>query len=100
MKLVYPFGIWYSWLIYSFSGLSGTDLMMADLEALKLYINYLRHASQVWFMPLPEVYDHERVAYYFSCRPHVLVFRMVEVFEIIPLYYLLAMLFEYVDRTL
>ena len=58
------------------------DLLLADLEALKVYVNYLRHASQVWSMPLPEVYDPQRVANYFSCRPHVLMFRMLEVFEI------------------
>lgn len=60
------------------------DLLMADLEALKVYANYLRSASQLWSTPLPEVYEPQRVADYFSCRPHVLVFRMLEVFEIIP----------------
>lgn len=57
---------------------------MADLEALKVYVDYLRHVSQAWSMPLPEVYDPQRVALYFSCRPHVLVFRMLEVLEIVP----------------
>lgn len=60
------------------------DLLMADLEALKVYANYLRHVSQVLSMPLPEVYDQQRVAIYFSCRPHVLMFRMLEVLEMLP----------------
>lgn len=61
-------------------GLSGVDLLMSDLEALKSYVNYLRHASQIWFMPLPESYDPQKVADYFSCRPHILAFRFSEVF--------------------
>lgn len=56
------------------------DLLVADLEAMKLYASYLQHASQIWYMPLPEVYDLQQVADYFSCRPHVLVLRILEVF--------------------
>ncbi|KAL0918445.1 hypothetical protein M5K25_010454 [Dendrobium thyrsiflorum] len=60
-------------------GLSGLDILMADLEALKAYADYIQHLFQVWTMPLPEFYDPEKVEDYFSCRPHVLMFRILEV---------------------
>nr|XP_009392279.1 PREDICTED: uncharacterized protein LOC103978270 [Musa acuminata subsp. malaccensis] len=61
-------------------GLSGLDLMMADFEALKVYANHLQDTCKVLFMPLPEIYDPEKVELYFSCRPHILAFRITEVF--------------------
>ncbi|WOL12957.1 hypothetical protein Cni_G21726 [Canna indica] len=61
-------------------GLSGLDLMKADFEALKVYANRFQDTYKFLFMPLPEVYDPEKVALYFSFRPHILAFRVTEVF--------------------
>ncbi|XP_042437489.1 uncharacterized protein slr1919-like [Zingiber officinale] len=61
-------------------GLSSLDLLMADLEALKVYANYFQDTFKIFVMPLPEVYDPEKVALYFSLRPHILAFRIAEVF--------------------
>ncbi|XP_020112748.1 uncharacterized protein LOC109727189 isoform X3 [Ananas comosus] len=63
------------------SGLSCVDLMMADLKALKLYFSYWRESWKIWSIPLPEVYEPQMVADYFSCRPHVLAFRIIEIFS-------------------
>ncbi|PKA53396.1 putative aarF domain-containing protein kinase [Apostasia shenzhenica] len=52
---------------------------MADLEALKIYADYVQSVFEVWTTPLPEFYDPEKVEQYFSCRPHVLLLRMIEV---------------------
>ncbi|XP_058101827.1 uncharacterized protein LOC131245999 isoform X2 [Magnolia sinica] len=65
----------------SYPGLSGTDLFMADLKALKDYAIYFYFASKIWSKPLPEVYDPQKVVDYFSCRPHVVAFRVLEVFS-------------------
>ncbi|KAK1266643.1 hypothetical protein QJS04_geneDACA015361 [Acorus gramineus] len=62
----------------SYPGLSGMDLLMSDLEALKLYAFHLHQLTKIWSMPLPETYDPQIIAFYFSCRPHVLVFRVLE----------------------
>ncbi|MQL92299.1 hypothetical protein Taro_024922 [Colocasia esculenta] len=63
----------------SYPGLSGMDLLMADLEALKLYAGYLYYMSNCWSVPLPETYDLETVEEYFKCRPHILAVRVFEV---------------------
>lgn len=60
--------------------LSGLDLVMADLRALEAYMAYFYCLSRVWSRPLPEVYNAEDVNYYFSCRPHVVALRLLEVF--------------------
>ncbi|XP_038971214.1 uncharacterized protein LOC103719704 isoform X4 [Phoenix dactylifera] len=60
-------------------GLWGVDLMMADLEALKVYAGYIQLASRIWSVPLPDLYDPQKVSDYFNCRPHVLAFRIIEV---------------------
>ncbi|XP_047080224.1 uncharacterized protein LOC124690959, partial [Lolium rigidum] len=57
-------------------GMSCMELMMADLEALKLYVNYF---LAILTTPLPQHYDPDLLAQYFVSRPHILVFRMVEV---------------------
>jgi hypothetical protein len=49
---------------------------MADLEALKLYVNYF---LAILTTPLPQHYDPDLLAQYFVSRPHILVFRTVEV---------------------
>ncbi|KAG9445552.1 hypothetical protein H6P81_011680 [Aristolochia fimbriata] len=68
-----------SWPSPSYPGLSGVDLMMADLEALKAYGRWFYHVSKFWSKPLPEVYDADSVADYFKGRPHILAFRVLEV---------------------
>ncbi|KAA8539333.1 hypothetical protein F0562_026025 [Nyssa sinensis] len=60
--------------------LSGVDLFMADLKALEAYASYVYYLSKMWRKPLPEVYDPQEVADYFSCRPHVVILRLLEVF--------------------
>ncbi|EHA8590376.1 hypothetical protein COCNU_scaffold017833G000010 [Cocos nucifera] len=59
-------------------GLWGVDLMMADIEALKVYADYIQLASRIWSVPLPDLYDPQKVSDYFNCRPHVLAFRIIE----------------------
>ncbi|XWS07937.1 hypothetical protein CRYUN_Cryun41cG0034100 [Craigia yunnanensis] len=61
--------------------LSGLDLMMADLKALEAYVTYFYYQSKKWSKPLPEAYDAEEVADYFSRRPHVVAFRLLVVFS-------------------
>ncbi|XP_043814421.1 uncharacterized protein slr1919 isoform X3 [Manihot esculenta] len=70
-----------SWPQPSYPGLSGVDLFMADLKALEAYASYFYHASKIWSKPLPEVYDPQDIADYFSCRPHVVALRLLEVFS-------------------
>ncbi|CAN6233024.1 unnamed protein product [Urochloa humidicola] len=57
-------------------GLSCMELMMADLEALQLYINYY---STILTTPLPQHYDPELLAQYFASRPHILAFRTIQI---------------------
>jgi len=61
-------------------GLTGVDLFMADVKALETYAGYFYSLSKMWSRPLPEVYDSQAVADYFNCRPHVVAFRLLEVF--------------------
>ncbi|KAI3989260.1 hypothetical protein MKX01_036443 [Papaver californicum] len=64
-----------------YSGLTGVDLLMADLKALEAYVNYIYYLSKMWSKPLPESYDPQQVEDYFNCRPHVVTFRIIEVFS-------------------
>lgn len=57
-------------------GLSCMELMMADLEALKLYINYY---SAILTTPLPQHYDPDLLAQYFASRPHILASRVIQI---------------------
>jgi hypothetical protein len=61
---------------FSLVGLSSMELMMADLESLKLYINYF---STILATPLPQHYDPDLLAQYFASRPHILAFRTIQV---------------------
>jgi aarF domain-containing kinase len=70
-----------SWPQPSYSGLTGVDLFMADVKALETYAGYFYSLSKMWSRPLPEVYDSQAVADYFNCRPHVVAFRLLEVFS-------------------
>ncbi|KAJ4976145.1 hypothetical protein NE237_001251 [Protea cynaroides] len=62
-------------------GLSGMDLFLADLKALEAYGSYFYHLSKIWSRPLPEVYNPEEIAEYFSCRPHLVALRLIEVYR-------------------
>ncbi|VAI62613.1 unnamed protein product [Triticum turgidum subsp. durum] len=57
-------------------GLSCMELMMADLDALNLYVNYF---LAILSTPLPQHYDPDLLAQYFVSRPHILVFRTVQI---------------------
>lgn len=61
-------------------GLSGVDLLLADLNALEMYASYMYYYLKIFRKPLPEVYDPEEVACYFNLRPHVVALRVLEVF--------------------
>ncbi|KAL6128375.1 hypothetical protein ACLB2K_071730 [Fragaria x ananassa] len=63
----------------SYPEFTGVDLLVADLKALEAYALYFYYQSKSWSKPLPEVYDPQKVADYFSCRPHVVTFRLLEV---------------------
>ncbi|KAF3969324.1 hypothetical protein CMV_006874 [Castanea mollissima] len=65
----------------SYPELSGVDLFMADLKALEAYAGYFYYLSKIWSKPLPEVYDPQYVDDYFGCRPHLVAFRLLEVFS-------------------
>ncbi|KAG7992926.1 hypothetical protein I3843_02G152000 [Carya illinoinensis] len=69
-----------SWPQPSYPELSGVDLLLADLKALEAYAGYLYYLSKAWSKPLPEVYDPQDIADYFSRRPHIVAFRLLEVF--------------------
>ncbi|KAE7996938.1 hypothetical protein FH972_001614 [Carpinus fangiana] len=70
-----------SWPQPFYPELSGVDLLMADLKALEAYAGYFYYLSKIWSKPLPEVYDPQDVADYFSCRPHLVALRLLEVFS-------------------
>ncbi|KAL6498253.1 hypothetical protein OROGR_028650 [Orobanche gracilis] len=70
-----------SWPQPWYLGLSGVDLLMYDLKALEAYAAYFYYLSKIWSKPLPEAYDPEDVAHYFSARPHVVALRVLEVFS-------------------
>ncbi|VAI51082.1 unnamed protein product [Triticum turgidum subsp. durum] len=57
-------------------GLSCMELMMADVDALNLYVNYF---LAILSTPLPQHYDPDLLAQYFVSRPHILVFRTVQI---------------------
>ncbi|KAL2324793.1 hypothetical protein Fmac_023851 [Flemingia macrophylla] len=68
-----------SWPQPSYPGLSGVDLLMSDLKALEAYAAYFYCLSKVWSKPLPQAYDPQDVAHYFTVRPHVVGLRVLEV---------------------
>ncbi|GAV89069.1 APH domain-containing protein/ABC1 domain-containing protein [Cephalotus follicularis] len=69
-----------SWPQPCYPELSSMDLLMADLKALEAYVSYFYYLSKIWSKPLPEIYDPQDVTDYFGCRPHVVAFRLLEVF--------------------
>lgn len=56
---------------------------MADIEALKLYINYY---VAILTTPLPQHYDPEILSRYFTSRPHILAFRTIQVKAVITVH--------------
>ncbi|KAL5800247.1 hypothetical protein ACOSQ4_033131 [Xanthoceras sorbifolium] len=63
----------------SYPGLTGVDLLMADLKAVEAYASYFYYLSKIWSKPLPEVYNPKDVDDYFNCRPHIVAIRLLEV---------------------
>lgn len=63
-----------------YAGLTGVDLVMADIEALRAYGSYIQNLPKMWSKSLPEIYDPQEVEDYFHCRPHVVTLRFIEVF--------------------
>ncbi|KAG0583481.1 hypothetical protein KC19_3G139700 [Ceratodon purpureus] len=59
--------------------LRGKDLLAADLRTLERYSSYIQGVFQSFQVPLQNDYDPDEVAAYFHRRPHVLVFRLLEV---------------------
>ncbi|KAF9596913.1 hypothetical protein IFM89_014477 [Coptis chinensis] len=68
-----------SWPHPFYPGLTGMDLFLADLKALEAYGYYIHYLSKTWSKPLPEVYVPQEVEDYFSCRPHLVTLRLLEV---------------------
>ncbi|KAL1828065.1 hypothetical protein ACET3Z_006477 [Daucus carota] len=68
-----------SWPLPHYPGLTGIDLLVADLKALEAYLNYFYYLTKMWTKPLPDVYDPQEVADYFNCRPHLVALRLLEV---------------------
>lgn len=73
------------WLV--FTGLTGIDLLVADLKALEAYLNYFYYLTKMWTKPLPDVYDPQEVADYFNCRPHLVALRLLEVVKFCLIYH-------------
>ena len=61
------------------SGLSGMDLVLADAEKLKGYVDNALFWLMAWRIPLQPFYDPHMVASYYNRRPHVLLFRIIQV---------------------
>lgn len=59
--------------------LRGKDLLAADLKTLESYSSRIQGVFQSFQVPLQYDYDPDEVAAYFHRRPHVLVFRLLEV---------------------
>ncbi|KAG4397781.1 hypothetical protein GLYMA_10G212000v4 [Glycine max] len=64
---------------YPDAGLTGVDLLMYDLKAFEAYASYFYYFSKLWTRPLPQDYDPQQVAQYFSVRPHLVTLRVLEV---------------------
>ena len=52
---------------------------MYDLKAFEAYASYFYYFSKLWTRPLPQDYDPQQVAQYFSVRPHLVTLRVLEV---------------------
>ena len=76
------------------SGLSGMDLVLADAEKIKGYVDNAVFWLMAWRIPLQPFYNPHMVASYFNRRPHVLLFRIIQVryvnvhFELFVCFYL------------
>ncbi|MCO5586944.1 hypothetical protein L7F22_040889 [Adiantum nelumboides] len=60
-------------------GLSGLDLAVADFAAMKGYLLMAIGWLRGWQIPLEPCYDPQLIAAYFNRRPHVLLFRILQV---------------------
>ncbi|KAL2623662.1 hypothetical protein R1flu_003867 [Riccia fluitans] len=59
--------------------LSGRAILEADMQTLSAYGDYFKEAIGAWRVPLQLSYNSDYVANYFNRRPHLLVFRFLEV---------------------
>eukprot|EP00252_Welwitschia_mirabilis_P018060 TRINITY_DN40238_c0_g1_i1.p1 TRINITY_DN40238_c0_g1~~TRINITY_DN40238_c0_g1_i1.p1 ORF type:complete len:798 (-),score=152.21 TRINITY_DN40238_c0_g1_i1:155-2548(-) len=59
--------------------LSGIELLMADLRLIKYHANHIKSFFGFWNTTLPETYDPNKIANCFNQRPHLLVFRILEI---------------------
>lgn len=59
--------------------LRGKDLLIADFKTLESYSSYIQSVLQNFQVPLQTNYDPDQVAAYFHRRPHVLLYRLLEV---------------------
>jgi hypothetical protein len=60
-------------------GLSGMELLRADADKVKGYVDNAVFWLMGWRIPLQSSYDPHMVASYFNRRPHVLLFRIIQV---------------------
>eukprot|EP00249_Psilotum_nudum_P021892 c28292_g1_i1 orf=189-3473(+) len=71
------------WCRPCYPGLSGVDLILADFNTLKQYMDHIRGWFAIWQVPLQLAYEPEVILGYFIRRPHVMAFRIFEVFAAI-----------------
>ncbi|XP_024529756.1 uncharacterized protein LOC9650796 isoform X2 [Selaginella moellendorffii] len=67
------------WQAPSYRGLSGWDIVAADIATIRQYFDNVKLQLAIWKLPLQEAYDPEDLAVYFNARPHLLLFRALEV---------------------
>lgn len=58
---------------------NGMTLLAADWKTLGSYASYVQDVFRSFQVPLQSEYDPDQVAAYFHRRPHVLLFRLLEV---------------------
>ncbi len=53
--------------------------MAADVDTLGKYVEHIKSVTRNFRVPLQNNYDPDQIAAYFDHRPHVLIFRLLEV---------------------
>ncbi len=59
--------------------LRGFEVMAADVDTLGKYVEHIKSMTRNFRVPLQNNYDPDQIAAYFDHRPHVLIFRLLEV---------------------
>jgi aarF domain-containing kinase len=59
--------------------LRGFEVMAADVHTLGKYVEHIKSVTRNFRVPLQNNYDPDQIAAYFDHRPHVLIFRLLEV---------------------